>query len=111
MYHFYFEFLVSGLALFGFSSLVLFIAWLRARSRAIRAESQLEVYREMRGAEPAASRPNPADARLNDAVDALALELERIGEGQRFLTRVLSERFSDGAAPVRVDPSRRVTPH
>lgn len=111
MYHFYFEFLVSGLALFGFSSLVLFVAWLRARSRAIRAESQLEVYREMRGAQPAVGRPSPADARLNDTVDALALELERIGEGQRFLTRLLSDRFSDGAGQLKGDLPRRVTPH
>ena len=36
----------------------------------------------------------PADARLariEQAVDAIALEIERISEGQRFTTRLLSE--------------------
>jgi hypothetical protein len=30
-------------------------------------------------------------AQLNQAVDAIALEVERISEGQRFTTRLLSE--------------------
>ena len=30
--------------------------------------------------------------RVEHAVDAIAIEMERIGEGQRFLTRVLAER-------------------
>ncbi|HET7187145.1 MAG TPA: hypothetical protein VFI52_03280 [Gemmatimonadaceae bacterium] len=31
-------------------------------------------------------------ARLDQAVDAMAVEIERIGEGQRFVTRLMSER-------------------
>lgn len=31
-------------------------------------------------------------ARLEQAVDTIAIEMERIGESQRFLTKVLSER-------------------
>lgn len=31
-------------------------------------------------------------ARLEQAVDAIALETERIGESQRFLTKILAER-------------------
>ena len=46
--------------------------------------------------------PHPANdarmARLETAVDAIAIEVERIAEGQRFVTRLLSE--SNGAAPV-----------
>ncbi len=30
--------------------------------------------------------------RLENAVDAMAIELERIGEGQRFVTKLLAER-------------------
>jgi hypothetical protein len=31
-------------------------------------------------------------ARLENAVDVIAVELERVGEGQRFVTKLLSER-------------------
>lgn len=33
-------------------------------------------------------------ARLEQAVDAMAIELERIGEGQRYVTRLLADRES-----------------
>jgi hypothetical protein len=36
--------------------------------------------------------------RLDHAVDSIAVEVERIGEGQRFMTRVLSEKGSAAAA-------------
>jgi hypothetical protein len=42
----------------------------------------------------AAQRPNEVSAQLaqlNQSVDAIALEVERISEGQRFTTRLLSE--------------------
>src|SRR4051794_23998219 len=35
--------------------------------------------------------------RMEHAIDAMAVEIERISEGQRFTTRLLSER--NGAAP------------
>jgi hypothetical protein len=48
--------------------------------------------------------------RIERAVDVTALEVERIGEGQRFLTRALGERAV--AEPSRPDASGRVvTPH
>lgn len=48
--------------------------------------------------------------RIEHAVDVTALEVERIGEGQRFLTRALGERSL--AEPPRADASGRVvTPH
>jgi hypothetical protein len=37
-------------------------------------------------------------ARIERAVDAVAMEVERISEGQRFTTRLLSERASERAA-------------
>ena len=51
-------------------------------------------------------------ARLEQAVESIALEVERISEGQRFTTRLLAERAPAdrvGSAP---GPERRaVTPH
>ncbi len=48
--------------------------------------------------------------RIERAVDVTALEVERIGEGQRFLTRTLTEHST--ADPSQSDaPSRVVTPH
>ena len=48
--------------------------------------------------------------RIERAVDVTALEVERIGEGQRFLTRALGERSIPD--PARSDASGRiVTPH
>lgn len=73
--------------------------WIRARERATRAESLLEGMRMMAGRDGAST-----------ALDAIAEEVERIGEGQRFLTRIMSEQ------PGRAELSRprapgSVTPH
>lgn len=43
--------------------------------------------------------------RLDHAVDSIAVEVERIGEGQRFVTRVLAER-SPAAAALGTAPER-----
>jgi hypothetical protein len=42
--------------------------------------------------------------RLEQAVDAIALELERVGEGQRFVTKILSERRRDDRTPPSPQP-------
>jgi hypothetical protein len=39
--------------------------------------------------------------RIEQAVEAVAIEVERISEGQRFTTKLLSERTSDGLASSR----------
>ena len=48
------------------------------------------------------SRPDPGTAerldRIEQAVDAMAVEMERIGESQRFLTKLLAERSGPGVA-------------
>ena len=53
--------------------------------------------------------------RLEEAIDAIAVELERVGEGQRFVTKLLAERGleldrsspSQSASPVPAPPVRR----
>ena len=37
--------------------------------------------------------------RMEQALEAVAIEVERISEGQRFTTRLLSERVREGALP------------
>lgn len=48
-----------------------------------------------RGSRQAAPAPSPESAqrmeRLEQAVDAIAIEIERVSEGQRFVTRLLTE--------------------
>jgi len=41
-------------------------------------------------------------SRIEQAVDAIAIEVERMSEGQRFTTRLLAERFGNQGRP---DPS------
>ena len=52
--------------------------------------------------------------RIEQAVESIALEVERIGEAQRFTTKLLAERQPDAAARLSV-PARRepgtITPH
>jgi hypothetical protein len=59
------------------------IAWVRARERALR--TRIEVL-----------SPAPVTAasatQLERAIEAIAIEVERISEGQRFTTRLLAER-------------------
>jgi hypothetical protein len=43
-------------------------------------------------------------------VDAIAIEVERISEAQRFTAQVLAERLDFPAGPKRV-PERVITPH
>ncbi len=37
--------------------------------------------------------------RIEQAVDAIAIEMERVSEGQRFTTKLLSERSTSGSSP------------
>lgn len=43
-------------------------------------------------------------AQLNQAVEAIAVEVERISEGQRFTTKLLSEQQHQLPAPSRREP-------
>ena len=53
----------------------------------------------VRGAWPPASLPNDVAARLDrieQAIDAIAVEVERIAEGQRFTSKLLASRADVG---------------
>jgi hypothetical protein len=87
-----------AVAAFGFA-----VAWLRARERAIRAESQLAVV--------------AAEARfdrLEQLAEANALEIERVAEAQHFQGRLLAGRAKEAAPqPPQAPgmPERVITPH
>lgn len=61
---------------------------------------------------------SPRFQRMEQAIESIAIEVERIGEAQRFTTKLLSERHPEpvaghipsAAAPVRRDPGV-ITPH
>jgi hypothetical protein len=46
-----------------------------------------------------AASNDPRFERLEQAVDAIAVELERVGEGQRFVTKLLADRARSSTPP------------
>lgn len=54
-------------------------------------------------------------ARMEEAIDTIAIEIERVTEGQRFTAKLLAERFSPDAPAVprsaQQSDLRRITPH
>lgn len=89
-------------AVFGISGFVLgFRMWLRHKEkmatfglesgRSIELEARLE--------------------RIEQAVDTIAVEMERIGEGQRFVTKLLAERPTPISDAQNLQRGRVVTPH
>jgi hypothetical protein len=80
--------------------------WLSARARAKKAEAivhELTVRPALRG-----EQAHFGTERIEQAIDAIAVEVERISEGQRFTTKLLTdrpERAGPGAPP------RVITPH
>jgi hypothetical protein len=108
--------LESALALFvatlAVTTLAATVAWIRARERAIRAEVTLAGLTSGTQAGAAGPRPEGHEERLEVAIDALAVELERLGEGQRFIAQALADRRPDRALPAsRPDGGRVATPH
>lgn len=91
--------LLASAILFG-STLTFAWLWVRARERVWRA--QLE-HRQ-----PA--EPSELQA-LNQSVDAIAIEVERIAEAQRFTAKLLSDRFEGGASVATRPPASAITPH
>lgn len=80
--------------------------WIRARERAIRGSSSPRVTERL-----APQLSDERQDRLELAVDAIAIEVERIAEGQRFVTRLLAEKSAQQpATPARV-AERVITPH
>jgi hypothetical protein len=112
------EFYQAFLSAFGLAALSATVAWWRARKRAVRAEAKVaelrgELRGELRAELRAESRAEwaaaPEQAGLQSAVEAIAIEVERIGEGQRFLTRMKREPAPRAAAPL-PSPVRDDTP-
>lgn len=74
-------------------SVGLTVAWLGARREVTLLKELL--HRELHGAAVGSSPASTAGGdlhRVERAVEALALEVERVAEGQRFLSRALTER-------------------
>lgn len=78
------------------------------------------VLRLVRGARIPSQTSDPAANarldRLEQSVDAIAIEIERISEGQRFITKILSDRPSSSSiepirAPERQSLRPSITPH
>jgi hypothetical protein len=83
------------------------VAWWNARR-------ELEIRRELGHSGP--GRQVGDTSRLEQAVDAMAIEIERITEGQRFVTRLLTERTAAERAPrerpaLPASEPRIITPH
>ena len=96
-------FLNLGLAFFPVS-IALTGLWLSARSRARKAE---ETIRQIAlGTQAHAVTQPSTNSDVTLALDAIAVEVERIAEGQRFTTKLLSERRDAGPLHGRV-----ITPH
>jgi hypothetical protein len=103
-------FIVLGMA-FVPTTVVLVVLYFSTRARAIRAEQivhDLTVIPALRGQ----TRPRAAQTDVSEAIEALAIEVERIAEGQRFTTRLLSEsRRNSGLLPGDDSRGRSITPH
>lgn len=50
-------------------------------------------------------------ARVDESVDTMAVEIERISEAQRFTARILVERAGNAAIPEKSLPIASTTPH
>jgi hypothetical protein len=85
-------------------SCVLTALWITARRRAQRAEAMMQQV-----AIALAARGDRHGSELGQAVDAIALEVERIAEGQRFVARLLEEGAARDVVPA--TRPRRGTPH
>ena len=88
-----------ALMLFGMAALVLAVGsvWLRAK--------RLLTDERDHGKDPSLERLD----RIERIVEASAIEIERIAEGQRYVAKVLAERTA--VVPGERAPARIVTPH
>lgn len=78
------------------------ITWIKYRSGKQLANPEL-----MHRLDEIADRMN----RMETSIDAVALEVERISEGQRFTTRLLADRAGTPGLADRLRPGGSTTPH
>jgi hypothetical protein len=76
--------------------------WFRARERVLRLTLTSTPTRET---------PAGEIEHLVHAVDAIAVEVERISEAQRFTAQVLAEKIESEPPLVKRSPGRVITPH
>lgn len=87
--------IISGLAIIAGTIVIVVRTWVnRPRGASVDVERRLEA---MEG----------RLARMEQSIDAIAVEAERISEGQRFTTRLLSERVPDAVPIPRPGASHR----
>ena len=71
-------------------------------------KSWLSHQEKMKGLSITKQRLDSSDerlARVENAVESIAVEIERISEGQRYVTKLLNERAQAQLEPVRTDPT------
>lgn len=93
-------------------SVGLTVAWLGARREVRLLRELMHDDRLAATSRRTGSVERDADLlRVESAVEAIAIEMERVAEGQRFMSRVLAERRdAAGALPPGRDESRSITP-
>jgi hypothetical protein len=84
------------------TTLIFAALWLRARERLLRLTLTSKPNREA---------PAGEIEHLVHAVDAIAVEVERISEAQRFTAQVLAEKIEPEAPLVKRSFGRVITPH
>ena len=79
---------IMGMSISGAVAMTLITSWFRYREKSLAARSGGGAAQDQRL------------ARIEAAVEAVAIEVERISEGQRFTTRLLTERHGAPAPMV-----------
>ncbi|MGE5730185.1 MAG: hypothetical protein ACM34L_16385 [Gemmatimonas sp.] len=72
-----------------------------------------ERMRELSLTKPTLAPSDERLARLEQAVESIAVEVERIGEGQRFVTKLMNDRAQPAlqGVPIPAPPRKVDTPH
>ena len=116
------EELLAVTAIFTFPLSIIFgVAWWNARKE-LRLRQEIARELGLRSHETLYERPRQPDhrapssaetQRLEESIEAIALEVERLVEGQRFVARLLSERGVEHARerPSVPPPSSVITPY
>ena len=86
---------VMGMAMSGAVAMTLITSWFRYREKSLMART---------GATPSDQRL----ARIEAAIETVAIEVERISEAQRFTTRLLTERTAIAAPAAHREESQHV---